>query len=569
MSADKTKTSDYRTLTPTSKNGGKNSHAPSSLKAPANSQVKTHEKGENSPNLKPYQKAPGTHDVNSPNLSSQSIDSQTLTNLHLKNTNQFPSGSFSSDLEAATRTEIVVLPENDFREAEDLPYAERQKRAKVEKKAEKDRQLLSNENWLRRNGHTFSYLGLYLFSILVLFRPYELVPQLSFLAATAFYFASATLLIYVPTQLATEGNLTVMSTEVKAILALTFLALLTMPIAKDPPTAWAVFNDTFIKAVLMFIVMVNVLRTRRRLMGLMWLSLATAFVLSYQALDLYMKGDFLAEGYRSGAEIGGMFGNPNDLALHLVTMIPLAVCLGIASKSRIMRLVYFACAALFVAANFVTYSRGGFLGLIAAAVMLAWKLGRKNRLKVMAVSGFVGLLVILLAPGNYGLRILSIFIPGLDPVGSSDQRRELLERSILVTLRNPWGIGIGNFPIVGVRNLVTHNAFTQVSSEIGLLGLLAYLIFMVSPFRKLGAIERTLSAKNEHDWFYYLAIGLQASIVGYLVSSFFVAVAYNWFIYYLIAYAVAFRRIYQIEKGLKEEVRAAPLVPNFWSAKPN
>jgi putative inorganic carbon (hco3(-)) transporter len=565
MSADKTKASDYKALTPTGKNGGRNSHAPTSLKAPGNSRTqpahenKAHEKGENSPNPNPYQK---TTDTQNPN-------SQNLTNLNLKNTKEFPSDSFSEILETATRAEIFISPENASGEAEDLPYAARQKRRRTEKKAEKDRRLLGDENWLRRNGHTFGYLGLYLFSMLVLFRPYELVPSLSFLSATAFYFALATLLIYVPTQLATEGNLTAMSTEVKALLALTLLALFTMPIAKDPATAWAVFNDTFIKAVLMFIVMVNVLRTRRRLMGLMWLSLAMAAILSYQALDLYMKGELLAEGYRADVEIGGMFGNPNDLSLHLVTMIPLAVCLGIASRSKIMRLVYFACAVLFVSANFVTYSRGGFLGLIAASVLMAWKLGRKNRLNVMAVSGFVSLLVVLLAPGNYGLRILSIFIPGLDPVGSSDQRRELLERSIIVSLRNPWGIGIGNFPIVGVHNLVTHNAFTQVSSEIGLLGLLAYLIFMVSPLRKLGAIERTLSAKNEHDWFYYLAIGLQASILGYMVSSFFVAVAYNWFIYYLIAYAVAFRRIYQIERGLKEEVEPAPVMPNFRSAPAN
>ena len=552
MSADKTKTSDYKTLTPTNNSGGRSSHAPTSLKAPSNSRNKTHEKGESSQTLKPYRTAPAenSQNVNSQNVNSQE-NPQTLTNLHLKNPNQFPSPSFISENEPATRTEIFISPE-ERREAEDLPYAEQQKLRRIEKKAERDRRLLSDENWLRRNGHTFSYLGLYLFSVVVLFRPYELVPGLGFLSGTAIYFALATLLIYIPTQLATEGNLTALSTEVKAILAMTALAVLTMPIAKDPPTAWAVFNDTFIKAVLMFIVMVNVLRTRRRLMGLMWLSLAMAFYLSYQALDLYMKGELKAEGYRVDVEIGGMFGNPNDLALHLVTMIPLAVCLAVASKGKVMKLVYFSCAALFVSANFVTYSRGGFLGLIAAAVVLAWKLGRKNRLNVMAASGFIGLLVILLAPGNYGLRIMSIFIPGLDPVGSSDQRRELLERSIIVTLRNPWGIGIGNFPIVGVHNLVTHNAFTQVSSEIGILGLAAYLIFMVSPFRKLGAIERTLSAEDDHDWFYYLAIGFQASIIGYMVSSFFVAVAYNWFIYYLIAYAVAFRRIYRLEKGVKE-----------------
>lgn len=544
MSADKSKTSDYKTLTPTSKRGSKDSPAQSSLKAPGNSQKETHEQGENS---------------------------QNLTNLHLKTQKQFPSEPISETLETkeTARAEIFISPENEPDEA-DLSYSERQKRQKVRKKADRDSDLLSGETWLRRNGHSLSYLGLYLFSILVLFRPYELVPQLSFLSATAFFFALATLLIYIPTQFATEGNLTVMTTEVKAILAMTVLALVTMPIAKHPPTAWEIFNDTFIKAVLMFIVMVNVLRTRRRLVGLMWVSLGCGAVLSYQSLDLFMKGELLTEGYRAGVEIGGMFGNPNDLALHLVTMIPLAVCLGIASKSSILRLVYFALAVLFVSANFVTYSRGGFLGLLAASVMLAWKLGRKNRLNVMVASGVIGLLVILLAPGNYGLRILSIFIPGLDPVGSSDQRRELLERSILVTLRNPWGIGIGNFPIVGVRNLVTHNSFTQVSSELGLLGLLAYLIFMISPFRKLGAIERTESAKDEQDWFYYLAIGLQASIVAYLVSSFFVAVAYNWFVYYLIAYAVAFRRIYQIEMGLQEEVSPAPLKEVFgWRTAEN
>jgi hypothetical protein len=44
-----------------------------------------------------------------------------------------------------------------------------------------------------------------------------------------------------------------------------------------------------------------------------------------------------------------------------------------------------------------------------------------------------------------------------------------------------------------------------------------------------------------------------------MASSFFASVAYNWFIYYLIAYAVAFRRIYAIEKGIAGEVKATSL----------
>ena len=430
---------------------------------------------------------------------------------------------------------------------------------KKEKRVEKDKRLLTDDRWLARNGHLFTYVGLFLFSILVLFRPYELIPGLGFLSATAFYFALATLAIFVPSQLATEGTLTMLSTEVKAILAMTAIALATIPIAKDPGVAWDTFNDPYVKAVVIFIVMVNVVRTRKRLMGMMWLSLGIGVYLGFAALQLYMNGKFSVEQYRVAVNVGGMFGNPNEMAMHFVMMTPLVITLGIASKNKAMRWIYFTMAALFVAANMVTFSRGGFLGLLACLAVLAWKLGRKYRLNVTIASIVIGGIAIVAAPGNYGLRMLSIFVPGLDAVGSSDQRSVLLQRSLLVTARNPWGIGIGNFPIVGVHNLQTHNAFTQVSSELGILGLIAYLIFIISPFRKLSAIERTLFEKDEHSWFYYVSIGLQASIIGYMVSSFFAAVAYGWFIYYLIAYAVAFRRIYSVEKGLNEEIKSAPL----------
>lgn len=523
MPADKTKSLDYKSLSPV-KNGGANSRDQSGLKSQKKSKKsESFTKGLTNPFRK---------------IQKQEIPSEPMFE------------------ENPARAEIFVSESKIEKEKkETLTYADEQKQKKEEKRLIRDFNLLSGDEWLARNGHTLTYIGLYLFSILVLFRPYEIIPSLSFLSATAFYFAAATLLVYIPTQLSTEGNLTVFSTEVKAILALTFLAVLTMPVSKDVGMAWETFNDPFIKVVLMFIVMVNVLRTRRRLMGLIWLSLAIGIYLSYTAWDMYMRGELNAEGYRVMVEIGGMFGNPNDMALHLVIVMPISLCLGLAAKNNLLRLVYFAMTFLFVAGNFVTYSRGGFLGLIASAGVLVWKLGRKSRLNVSLASIFISGIVLLLAPGNYGLRMLSIFIPGLDPVGSSNQRRELLERSIIVSLRNPWGIGVGNFPIVGVHNLQSHNAFTQVSAELGFLGLAAYLIFMISPFRKLGAIERTLFKQGESGWFYYLAIGFQASIVGYMVSSFFNSVAYNWFVYYLIAYAVAFRRIYSLEKGI-EEVQA-------------
>jgi O-antigen ligase len=550
MPADKNKNSDYQSLTASTQNGDQNRHAQISLKPLGDSQNQSLQKGENS--LAP-QTLKNSH-------------TQTLTKLQTHKTEQFPSESFSEDInpKKTAQTEIFVLSgkktEVNF---EDLSYAEQTRFRKKQKKEEQDYKLLESDRWLVRNGHTFSYIGLYLFSILVLFRPYELISGLGFLSATAFYFALATLLIYLPTQLAVEGNLTAMSVEVKAILALTLLSLVTMPLAKDIGTSWKTFNEIFSKSVIIFIVMVNVIRTRRRLIGMMWLSLLIGVVLSYFALDMYMSGKATVDGYRVEGAIKGMFENPNEMSLHLVMMIPLGITLALGSKKIVTKILFLGVTLIMLCANFVTFSRGGFLGLLGAAGILAWKLGKRSRVKVTLISAVAVISMFVFAPGNFGVRVLSIFIPGLDEAGSSDQRSKLLKQSIWVTLRNPWGIGIGNFPIVGERNLQTHNVFTQVSSELGIIGLIIYLIFLLSPFRKLGAIERTEFAKENFGWFYYLAVGLQASIMAYMISAFFASVAYNWFAFYLIAYAVVFRRVYQFERGLEEEVKAEPLKNMF------
>ncbi len=413
----------------------------------------------------------------------------------------------------------------------------------------------TDERWLARNGHSLTFAGIFLFTLILYFRPYELIPALSGFHSMALIVAAATLLVYLPTQLTVEGSVTAFPVEVKCILFIAAWALLTIPIAKDPSLAWAAYNDTFVKVVLMFIVMVNTLRSEFRIKALMLLGIAVGLMLSWQAVDLYLRGEFKTEGYRVSVDFGGMFGNPNDMSIHLVIFIPLAISLGAASKRWPAKVLFFASAAVMTAGSFVTQSRGAFLGLIAVAAVLVWKFGRRHRLRSMLIAGAAGGAAILLAPGNYGLRILSIFIPSLDPVGSSNERTELLMRSLLVTLRNPFGIGIGNFEIVGAHNLGTHNAYTQVSSELGWLAFGAYLIILLSPIRKLAHIERRSLDEQDNSLLYYLSIGLQASIVGYCVSSFFSSVAYHWYVYYPVAFAVGVRRIYQLGRATGQDAQ--------------
>lgn len=415
---------------------------------------------------------------------------------------------------------------------------------------------------LLKRGHTLSYIGLFLFTVVLYFRPYELFPALSSLDKLAFWLALATLLIFLPTQFGLEGRLTARPREVNLILLLCLAALLSIPTAINPAEAWNEFNDVFIKAVLMFIVMINVVRTQRRLRWLIYISLAVTLLLGYNAIQDYRLGNFTVEGYRINGLLGGMFGNPNDLALHFVTMVPLAVCLMLASRNVIVKLMFGALAVLTVSAITITYSRGGFLGLLAISVVLAWKLGRARRLGVSVLGTIVLITFITFAPGNYGTRLLSIFIPSLDPVSSSTNRRDILERSIIMSLRHPlFGVGMGNFHTVSLGETVTHNAFTQVSSEMGTAALVIYMMLLTKPIKRLRRIERETFTSRRTSRFYYLAVGLQAGIVGYMVSGFFAAVSYQWYAYYLVGYSLCLWRIYEADGGEPATAPAAAAAP--------
>src|SRR5687767_2965022 len=110
--------------------------------------------------------------------------------------------------------------------------------------------LMKSENWIRRRGHTLSYFCLFLFSIVLYFRPYELVPALSSLTSMAFYTGLVTLIIYAVTQPVVEGNLTVRPREINLILLLGLAALVSIPMAIDPSEAWKTFNELLVKALL-------------------------------------------------------------------------------------------------------------------------------------------------------------------------------------------------------------------------------------------------------------------------------------------------------------------------------
>jgi O-antigen ligase len=204
-----------------------------------------------------------------------------------------------------------------------------------------------------------------------------------------------------------------------------------------------------------------------------------------------------------------------------------------------------------VAAIVLSYSRGAFLGMIVILIFMAIKLGPRHRVEIIIAVLVLAGAVLLLAPDNYGGRLLSIFMPSLDPGGSSDNRRGELIRSLHIALRHPLlGIGMGNYQSeMSYKGLVTHNSYTQVAAEMGATALVFYTLFIVKPLRRLGQIVRETFETRAGSDYYYLAVGLQASLLAYMVSSFFLSVAYVWYVYYLVGFSVCLRRLYEAENG--------------------
>jgi len=432
--------------------------------------------------------------------------------------------------------------ESEIRERGKTPRAVVSETLLLERQANQMRAVaIKREGWTAKHGHSLTFAGLFLFTSLVFFRPYEFSTSLAWLSKSTFWVAILTIVVFLFSQLSLENRLTARPREVNLVLLLTVTAILSIPRALEPLRAFNSFSD-YIKVVLIFIIMVNALRTEKRLRTLLFLSLTAGCVLSMGAISDYWTGRLTLQGVRIQGVLGGLFDNPNDLALHLVTVIPIGIALFFTSRNPPAKLVYSAVVLLMMAGVVATFSRGGFLGLGCALAVTFWRISKKNRWLLSLCLPVLFVVFIVASPSGYLDRLATT------SDGSALARTDDLKRSIVVALHHPlFGVGLNNYPLFSNHDLASHNAYTQVAAELGLPALVFYLLFMITPLKHLWEIERATSLNRKNSRFFYLTVGLEASLIGYMVSSFFASVAYLWYVYYLVAYAICLRRLYETQ----------------------
>jgi len=392
--------------------------------------------------------------------------------------------------------------------------------------------------------HRWAYSGLVLFTLVLYVRPNDFLPIGDFPVAKIV--GAAALAAFLLERLAAGRSFSVLPRELKYLLGLVVLMFLSVLLALNPGEAMDTVTGLFLKVVLIFVLMINTLTSYARFRRLVGLTALCGGWVAVDALTNFIAGKDLVETYRAGGVGGGMFGNPNDLALALGILIPLAVALALTARALPARLLWLASAGVMAGALLVTFSRAGFLSLVAAGMYVLATMGRR-RARVTVVLLLGGLALASFAPEGYGDRVLSIFDHSLDRTGSAIGRTEVLWRSLQVVASNPkvWvaGLGPGNFHIVSIHEAVNHNAYLQVLTEIGLPALVLYLLFLTGAFRGLRDLVKSRRRGDGWDAVSVLAISLRASLLAYAVGSFFGSVAYQWPLYYAAGYAVCLRQI--------------------------
>jgi O-antigen ligase len=260
-----------------------------------------------------------------------------------------------------------------------------------------------------------------------------------------------------------------------------------------------------------------------------------------------------------GFRPGYITGDPNYFTLSAVLCLPVAYYIMRLEKSIWTRSFCMACLAVTLIAVMLAASRGGFLGLVAAALFIVWRSPHRIRNFVIIAACLAPL--ILVVPDSPVRRLLH---PDYSDEWSKENRLELWGAGVKMIEDHPLtGIGLDNFkPLVtryegrgGDLEKIAHNTYIEVAAEMGIPSLLLFLAILYSAFHALGRVYK----QADHSPFLITAAtALQAGLVGCLVSITFISCQDQKLLWFLIFLAPCVESLAQVAEP--EKVVESPIV---------
>jgi O-antigen ligase len=309
--------------------------------------------------------------------------------------------------------------------------------------------------------------------------------------------------------------------------------------AVDPDTAWQPLIER-LKALVIFFVVVNVLRTPRQLRFYALLILvAFAIYPARGSLINVVTGNTLV----GRAIWNQIYANPNYLGALTLLMLGLALAIAAVKTQDVwVRRSAAAFAPVLLLIILLTQSRGVFLGLLVGfgpPLLARLRKRPSGTTPVLAVLAVIAILVpaaswhrlggitnltTTLAEANKSVRPASGGRLDQLAAASARNRFEVLKTGLRIAASHPvLGVGIGGYREANMRyapqlgSLDAHNTYVSLAAEMGFPGLLLWLGLVGSVLARV----RRRRARLEADDRTIQVLWIERAVIGFLVAGFF------------------------------------------------
>jgi putative inorganic carbon (hco3(-)) transporter len=335
-----------------------------------------------------------------------------------------------------------------------------------------------------------------------------------------------------------------------------------------PSQSLSIATD-YLKQIALFILIINLIKTHDRLKAFVAVFVGSCAYHGIAAVIDFSSG--------SGERLTGIsepyFGDPNDLALSLVMVLPLAWWLSLVVASRWVRLAVYASMLAMITGIVASQSRGGLLALIAAMIVLIIYQGRRVLGTLVLIVAAVVAFTVLVLPANVFERYRTITEYQKDE--SAMIRLAVWNAGITMCLEHPFtGIGAGTFESVYGKYYIdrkragnvwraAHSSYVEIAAELGIMGFTVFLAILVSAWMSLMQSRRVLyqyarlqfpgNLDTVGPW-HNLNGALLSSVGGFLVGAAFLSRGYDMVLMIILSLvAVVSRKTQSLAVNISED----------------
>ena len=310
--------------------------------------------------------------------------------------------------------------------------------------------------------------------------------------------------------------------------------------------------ETSTKVLLMALLAAVMLTTRERVHAMVWLVVVT---LGYFGVKGGVFTIITAGSYRVWGPLGTFIQDNNQLALALITTLPLMYYLASTTPYRWMKIGLWCGICMMFFSILGSQSRGALVGIVAMAGFFVWR----TRYKAPAIIASLLLLFVgaSFVPDHWIERMQTI--DDWETDGSAMGRIYAWTFAVKLALDNP--ITGGGFHVSSISDLffsyvpeghvakAFHSIWFEMLGAHGFVGLAIFITMLYLSWSNCSLVRRKTREIPQLHWAYDLASMLQVSLIGYMATGTFVNLAFFDLIYTLIAVIIGMRVV--VERELK------------------